>query len=78
MEKWDPYIQELEEFFSKTELPKGPIRVTKFAVINDLDFFVNGHLSIVKANNGNRYFLQYLQRLVFIKKMIEDDKKSLV
>lgn len=78
MENWDKYIQEVEDFFLKTELPKGPIRVTKFAVITDLKLFIDSHLSMAKANNGNYTFIPYLQRLIWIKRMIENDKKGLV
>lgn len=72
MEKWDEHIHKLEEFFEKTEIPAGPIRVTKYAVIFDVGKFVSSHMSIVKANNGKYTFIPYLQRLMWVKKLIEN------
>lgn len=59
---WDNEIQELEKFFSSHELPKEPIRIKPFT-ITDIDKFIDSHLAIVKANNGNPTFQPYLKRL---------------
>jgi hypothetical protein len=72
MEKWDEQIKTLEEFFETAEIPKGPIRVTSYAVVTDMSKLISSHLSIVKANNGKYTFKPYLQRLMWVKRLIEN------
>jgi hypothetical protein len=64
MEKpWDQNIDELEKFFSGIELPTGPLRLDKCSQITNIELFIKSHLDIVKAQNGNKRYLPYLDRL---------------
>jgi hypothetical protein len=59
---WTNDILELEKFFSLRNLPDHPITIRPFT-ISDVSAFVQSHLACIKANNGNRTFLPYLDRL---------------
>lgn len=63
--EWD--LTEIETFFDNKKLPKtlifGP------GVIEDVKNFVSSHLELVKNNNGNKYFLPYLNRLNAVREM---------
>ena len=67
---WD--ITELETYFSNIQLPIQPIRLNQCSIINDVKTFVDGHLEMVKHNNGNPTFLPYFTRLQELKKKIEN------
>jgi hypothetical protein len=62
-EDWSSEISELEDYFSKTELPTVPLIIETGSIITDAPLFVSGHLATVKANQGTRAFLPYLKRL---------------
>lgn len=63
VEDWSSEISELEDYFSKTELPTVPMIIERGSIITDAPLFVSGHLATVKANQGTRAFLPYLKRL---------------
>jgi hypothetical protein len=44
-------------------LKKTPIKLKNGGTIIDLEKFIDAHLETVKANNGNKVFLPYLNRL---------------
>ncbi len=67
---WSSRIEELESFFISLEAPERAIELNKGATITDLKKFVDSHLATVKANNGNRAFLPYLERLEKVKEVI--------
>jgi hypothetical protein len=67
---WSSRIEKLESFFISLEAPERPIQLNKGATITDLKKFVESHLAPVKANNGNRAFLPYLERLEKVQKII--------
>jgi hypothetical protein len=63
--KWD--ISQLEQFFNKYPLPDKPIMLAHSEMITNIPLFVEGHLTVVKANNGNRTFLPFFNRLELLK-----------
>jgi len=67
---WD--IQELEKFFSEINIPTEPIRLNKWSVIENVQVFINGHMEIIKAQNGKRVFLPYFERLHELKSLLEN------
>jgi len=73
---WATQIKELEDFFKKTILPQGPITLSKGIEIADPELFVRSHLLYVKANNGNRIFKVYLDRLQEFRNLLEEAKKK--
>jgi len=60
---WNSDIEGLENYFTNIELPTDPINLDCSSIIKDCSLFIEGHLSMVKANNGNKFFLPYLIRL---------------
>lgn len=62
-EDWSNDITELETYFTSIELPTQPIILNKWNTINDCTTFIETHFATVKANNGKRTFLPYLNRL---------------
>lgn len=70
-QNWNDDIIELEIFFLNAKLPPYPIKLNKFSLIKDCSFFIESHMKVIKANNGNRVFLPYLNRLFELKKALE-------
>jgi hypothetical protein len=66
-EDWSDVIKDLEDFFSKTKLPKDQLKLNNFSTILDCSKFIESHLCIVKANNGKNTFVPYLDRLIELK-----------
>jgi hypothetical protein len=64
---WDHDIIELDLFFKTVILPLEPIKLNQCTTITDISIFVESHLGFVKANNGNRIYLPYLERLKELK-----------
>jgi len=61
-------IEELEEFYKDKT---GSIQVTPFAYIECLKTFSEGHLSVVKHNINKDTHKPYLNRLRYVKRIIE-------
>jgi len=64
---WDKNIKELEAYFLSIELPTKPIKLNKCSSVNNCTLFVKNHLATVRANNGNKTFKPYLNRLNTLK-----------
>lgn len=67
---WSNDIAELENYFASIELPTQPVKLNRCSTITDCNKFVKSHLDAVRANNGNRTFLPYLNRLQELKKVL--------
>jgi hypothetical protein len=66
-DNWDELINELEMYFKTISLPTEPINIDPCTRVNSVSSFVDSHLSIVKAQNGNPTFKPYLNRLQQLK-----------
>lgn len=66
--KWD--IDFLEDFFNKFDVKSSPIKVSDGIIMNPVKF-IQSHLIMCKANNGNKTFRPYLDRLLELKKLFE-------
>ncbi len=64
---WSETINILETYFLNIQLPNTPIKLNPGATITDVPLFLQTHLRIVKANNGKRVCLPYLNRLEQLK-----------
>ncbi|MDN3205659.1 DUF6965 family protein [Algoriphagus sediminis] len=73
-EDWGEDIAELENFFKSFNQALSPTKLNKATIIQDYSRFIDGHLSIVKVNNGKRTFKPYLDRLLQLKMIIESDR----
>jgi hypothetical protein len=66
---WADAIAELETYFASIKLPTQPIRLSQCSTITDSSLFIESHLATVKANNGKKRFLPYLNRLQELKQL---------
>ena len=67
---WNSEIKELKVFFSETQLPTASIKLNQCSTILNTTLFIESHFATVKANNGNRTFLPYLNRLQELKQVL--------
>jgi len=70
-EEWSDEIAELENYFRSIKLPTEPFKLDNGSTIYNCQIFIDSHLAIVKANNGERTFLSYLNRLRELKEVID-------
>ena len=73
-ESWEPEITELENYFATLtngtfwqDLATTPIKPNPYSTITNVSLFLQSHFATVKANNGKRTFLPYLNRLQELK-----------
>ena len=69
-ESWEQDITELENYFTNITLPTQPIKLNKCSTITNCSLFIESHFATVKANNGKRTFLPYLNRLQELKQVL--------
>lgn len=69
-QNWSNDIAELENYFADIELPTQPVKLNKCSTITDCSQFIESHLETLKANNGKRSFLPYLNRLQELKQVL--------
>lgn len=62
-EDWSDQIKELESYFSNTSIPTNPIKLDVCSTITNTKLFIESHIATARANNGNKTFLPYLNRL---------------
>lgn len=69
-QNWNNDIAELENYFANIELPTQPVKLNRCSTITDCSLFIESHFATVKANNGKRTFLPYLNRLQELKQVL--------
>lgn len=69
-ESWEQDITELKKYFIGITLPTQPVKVNKCSTITNCSLFIESHFATVKANNGKRTFLPYLNRLQELKQVL--------
>lgn len=69
-ESWEQDITELENYFSGIALPTQPVKLNPYSTITNCSLFIESHFATVKANNGKRTFLPYLNRLQELKQVL--------
>lgn len=67
---WDQDIADLEQFFKRIKSSSETIRLNHCSIINDTSLFIESHLSIVKAQNGNTRYECYLDRLKELRRLL--------
>lgn len=67
-EDWKNEIEELTKFFSVWT--PYPIKMNDYTIIANPVLFINYHLEVVKANNGNKTFEPYLRRLQHLRRIV--------
>lgn len=56
-------LKEIEGYFKEYPFSKKSLEINNHTKITDLETFVNSHISILKANPGNKRYLPYYERL---------------
>lgn len=69
-ENWEQDITELENYFAEITLPTQPVKFKQGETITNISSFIENHFATVKANNGKRTFLPYLNRLQKLKQVL--------
>jgi len=69
-ESWEQDITELENYFTGIALPTQPVKLNRCSTITNCSLFIESHFATVKANNGKRTFLPYLNRLQELKQVL--------
>lgn len=72
-ENWQQDITELEHYFKIVKLPTPPVKLNQCTKIIDISKFIDSHLAIMKAQNGKRIYLPYLNRLQELKQYIKNN-----
>jgi hypothetical protein len=67
-------LNEIEHFFEIAILPMEPIILDKCSTITDVPLFIKTHLSIVRAQKGNTRYQPYMDRLIQLKYIINQNK----
>ena len=70
---WSDEIAEMEQFFKVAKLPSEPIRLDSCSTITNIPLFIESHLSIVKAQNGNLRYKPYMDRLIELKAILKSN-----
>ena len=69
-ENWDLEINELKAFFHSQSIKE--VRLDKGTSISNPEVFIQSHLDIISANNGNQRFKPYLNRLLKFKSVLTE------
>jgi hypothetical protein len=69
-ESWVQDITELENYFAGIELPTQPVKFNSFGTIVNCSLFIESHFSVLKANDGKRIFIPFLDRLKKLKQIL--------
>ncbi|MBS4057376.1 MAG: hypothetical protein KGZ82_08675 [Bacteroidales bacterium] len=64
---WSLELSNLEHHFNSIPIPSQPIIINHCCTLTDIPAFIASHLSTLRANSGNPYFLPYLSRLIEVK-----------
>lgn len=67
---WEHEITELENYFASIDIPAEPVMLNSYTKISNCSLFIQSHTATVKANNGKRTMLPYLNRLQELKNAI--------
>lgn len=68
--KWELEIDELEKFFATIPLPTNPIQLRSGVTVIDIRKCIENNLLYVKAHNGNKTYLPYLEQLRQLKQIL--------
>ena len=71
LENWDEEISELENYFNQMELPELPVKLNEYTTIENCAGLIENHLIVLKANNGNKTYKIYLERLHALKNVLK-------
>lgn len=67
---WD--VEKIEQYFNGRELPHE-IRLNNWTHIEDVHKMVDGHIAVIRANNGNLLYKRFYIRLKQLKRKLENE-----
>ncbi|HYG17164.1 MAG TPA: DUF6371 domain-containing protein [Bacteroidia bacterium] len=70
-QSWDNQISDLETFFATAVIPTHPVKLSPGETISNPVQFIQSHIEVVKANNGNPTFIPFLDRLYLLKTQLQ-------
>lgn len=68
---WTNDIKELEEYFKGLTARANAVKLNTYTTVTDVSKFLDTHFATLKANNGNRKFIPYLNRLKDLKQKFD-------
>lgn len=68
---WSEDIEKMERYFEQAIIPSYPVKLNTCTIITDVSKFLDTHFASLKANNGNRKFIPYLDRLKDLKQKFD-------
>ena len=72
-DNWEQDITELENYFTGIILLTQPVKLNSCSTITNCSLFIESHFATVKANNGKRTFLPFLNRLKTLKNLLHNE-----
>jgi hypothetical protein len=69
-QSWEQDVTDLGNYFAGITLPNQPVKLNQFSIIKNCSLFIESHFATLKANNGKRTFLPYLNRLKELKQVL--------
>lgn len=69
-QNWEHDISELESYFKNIKVPIQSVKLNQCSTVTNVPLFIESHFATVKANNGKRTFLPYLNRLQELEKIL--------
>ena len=67
---WSKEIDSLESYFKSIKLPEAIYDFQKAETILNVHKFIQTHLETLKFNNGNKTYINHLDRLRYLKQTI--------
>ena len=67
---WSYEVTELEKYFSLVTMPVRPVKLNPCSTIVNIPLFIETHFATIKANDGSKIFLPFLNRLQDLKQLL--------
>jgi len=69
-ENWEQDLTELENYFAGIDAPTQPVKLNPCSTVTNCSLFIESQIATLKANNGKRTYLPYLNRLQELKQAL--------
>lgn len=69
-DSWLKEVEDIEAYFNNAAIPEGQFRLNSFTLITNMKKFITSHTEVLKANDRNRCFIPYLDRMRTVKKLM--------
>jgi hypothetical protein len=72
--RWEQEVEELDQYFNSITMPSFPVRLNGWTHVTNISETIKTHLATVRANDGNKTFLPFLNRLQEMKMYLSNIK----